>query len=110
MARAVFVLDLGIVLFALVDILDHKRDGRSGRNLVSARPFDKHAGKNLDLVGLASLAGKARLTGTSLVQIGLDVGFGERNTGRAAIDHGADCRPVTLAECRHSENMAECIE
>ena len=50
-----------------------------------------------------------RLAGAAAVEIGLDVGFGERDARRAAIDHAAERRPVAFAEGRDAEQMAEAV-
>ena len=64
----------------------------------------------LHRVRLLALRGEARLPGPALVEIGLDVGFGERNARRAAVDHAADRRPMAFAEGRDPEKMAERVE
>ncbi len=110
MARPVLVLDVGIVLGALVDIVDQERDRRSRRHLRAARLIGEHAGEDLHRVRLAPLRGEARLARPPLVEIGLDVGLAQRNTGRAAIDHAANRRAVALAERRDPKKMAEGIE
>ena len=107
MARPILVLDVRIVLRALVDILDHERDRRAGRDLRAARLVDEHAGEDLHRVGFLPLRGVARLAGPPLVEIRLDVGLAERNARRRSIDHAADRRPMALAEGRDAKEMAE---
>ncbi len=109
-ARPVLVLDIGIILGALIDIVDHERDRRSGRHLRAGRLLDEHAGEDFHRVRLAPLRGEARLARPPLVEIGLDVGLGQRDAGRAAVDHAADRRPMALAEGRDPEKVAEGIE
>ena len=109
MAGAEFVADRRIVLGALVDILDEKRN-RGARRHRSAGPFIlKDAGEDFDLIGLAPLRGEARLAGAALVEIGLDFGGGERDAGRTAIDDTAERRPMAFTEGRHPEHMAEAV-
>jgi hypothetical protein len=110
MARPVDVLDVGIIFRSLIDIVDQQRDRRSGRELPAACFVSEHTGKNSDGVRLLPLGGEARLAGPPLVEKGLDVGLGQRNARRTAVDHAADRRPVTFAEGRDPEKMAEGIE
>jgi hypothetical protein len=65
------------------------------------------AGKNLDLVQLLALRGVARLAGAALVEIRLDVGLGQGDAGRAAVDHAADGGAMALAPGGDAEQMAE---
>ena len=69
-----------------------------------------HAGQNLDRIGLLPLARKARLAGAAAVEVVLDVLDGERQQRRAAVDHAADRDPVTFAEGRDPEHVAEGAE
>ena len=110
MPRPVDVLDRGIVLRALVDILDHERDRRPGRQLLAARLLGEHAGEDFDRIRLLALSREAGLTGPPFVQIRLDIGLGQRNARRTAVDHATDRQPVTFAEGRDSEEMAEGVE
>ena len=103
------IADLGIILGTLVDVLDHERDRRSGRNLKSRRVVRHHAGEYLDLVGLAALRGKARLAGAAAIEIVLNIGGLERNFRRASVDHATDRGAVALAKGGDPEQMAEGI-
>src|SRR5262249_27065788 len=105
--RAVDVLDRRIVLGALVDVVDHQRDRRAGGDVLAARLVGEHAGQDAHRVRLLALRGEARLPRPAAVEIGLDIGGGERNPRRTAIDHAADRDPVALAEGRDAEQMAE---
>ena len=67
----------------------------------------KRAGEDLHRVRLAPLRGEARLAGAALVEKGLDVGGGQRNARRTAVDHAAERDPVALAEGRDAKQMAE---
>ena len=107
MAGPVFVLDVGIVLRALVDILDQERDRRAGRHLLAARLVGEHARQDAHRVGFLPLGGEARLARPPPVEIGLDFGRGQRNARRTAIDHAADRGPVALAKGRDAKQMAE---
>ena len=109
-ARPVFVLEVGIILRALVDILDQKPDRGAGRHLRAGQLVGEHAGEDLDLVGLLPLGGEARLARPPLVEIGLDVGLGQRDARRAAVHHAADRRPVALAKGGDAEEVPESVE
>ena len=50
-----------------------------------------------------------RWPGPAPVQVALDVGFGQRDAGRAAIHHAADRRPMAFAKGGDAEQMAECV-
>ena len=69
-----------------------------------------HAGQDFDLVRLLALGGEARLAGPAAVEILLDIGLGERDHGRAAVDHAADRYPMALAEGGDAEHVAESVE
>src|SRR5262249_40155855 len=109
MAGAEFVADRGIILGALVNILDDKRDRRSGGHLAIGAVVLEDAGKDLHLVRLAPLCGEARLAGPALVEIGLDVAFAQRQPRRTAIDDAANRRPMAFAKGCHSEHVAEAV-
>src|SRR5262249_22976857 len=108
--RPVLVLDVGIVLGARVDVVDHERNGRPGRDLLARRFIDEHAGEDFDLVRLAPLRGEARLARPPFVEVGLDIGLGQRDAGWAAVDHAPDRDAVAFAKGRDAEKMAEGIE
>ena len=109
-ARPVLVLDVGIILGALIDIIDDERNWRPGRHLRAARFVDEDARQDAHRIRLLALRGEARLARPALVEPGLDIGFRERNARRAAVDHAADRRPVALAEGRDPEKVAEGVE
>ena len=102
-ARAELLGDRGIVARPLVLVLDQQADRRAGGDAL------EHAGQDADLVGFLPLGGEFRLARAALVQPGLDVGLGQRQQRRAAIDHAADRRPVAFAPCRDPEQMAETV-
>jgi hypothetical protein len=104
------VLDLGIVLGALVGILDQQRDRGAGGHLHAGLRMRHHAREYFDRVGLLALGGEARLAGTAAIEVELDVLVGQRQQRRAAIDHAADRDPVALAEGRDPEHVAEGVE
>ena len=109
-AGAELVLDLGIILGALVGVLDQQRDRRARRHLHTGLRMRHHAGKNLNRVRLLALGGEARLSGAAAIEILLDVLIGQRDQRRAAVDHAADRDPVALAEGRDPEHVAEGVE
>ena len=61
-------------------------------------------------VRLLALSRKTRLSGSALVEIGLDVGLSQRNSRWAAVDHAADRHPVALAKRSDPKKMTEGIE
>ena len=107
MAGPVAVADLGIILRALVDVLDHQRDRRAGRDLPARALVREHAGEDAHLVRLAPLRGEARLARAAAVELGLDVGLRQRDQRRAAVDDAAERRPMALAEGGDAEEVAE---
>src|SRR5438046_3103418 len=109
-AGAVFVLDVGIVLRARVDIVDHEPDRRSGRHLRADQLVGKNAREDAHLVRLLPLSREARLSRPALVEIRLDVGLAERNTRRRPVDHAADRDPVAFAKGRDPKQVAEGVE
>ena len=108
-AGPVLVPDLAVILRPLIDIVDQEADRRAGGDLAPARLVDHHAGEDADLVGLLALRGEARPAGPSLVEIELEIGGGERDQRRAAVDDAADRRTMALAESGDAEQMAECV-
>src|SRR6185312_7075000 len=54
-AGPVLVFDLGVILRALVDVLDQQRDWRTGGHLFAARLVGEHAREDFDLIRLLSL-------------------------------------------------------
>ena len=109
MAGTEFVADLAIILGALIDILDQQPDGRAGGQLPLHPLVLEDAGENFHRIGFLALGDEFALAGTAAVQIGLDVGFGQRDAGRAAIHHAADRRPMAFAKGGDAEQMAECV-
>jgi hypothetical protein len=108
MAGTVFVADCGIVLGALIDILDQQGDRRAGRDLAAGR-IREDAGQHPHRVGFLPLGGEAGLPGPPTVEVALDVGRGKRDAGRAAVDHATDRRPMAFAKGRDAKAMAEGI-
>ena len=102
MARPEAVGDVAVIPGALIDILDQQLDRRAGR-----LPLE-HAGEDLYLVRLAALRRVARLAGPPPVEPVLDIGLGERDARRHAIDDDTDRRPVALAPGREAEQRSEC--
>jgi hypothetical protein len=109
-ARAIHLLDLGVVLGAGIDILDNQRDRRTGGEKLAALGVLEDARENADIVRLPSLGGEARLAGAALVHPVLDLFLGNRNARRTPVDDAADRRPVALAPGGDAEEMAESVE
>src|SRR5262245_35975558 len=109
-SRPVLVLDVGIILRALVDILDDERNRRSRRHLLAGGFVGENAGEDFHLIRLAALRREARLAGPPLVEVGLDVRLGQRDARRATVDHATDRGPMAFAEGRDPEEVAESVE
>ena len=101
MAGAELLGDIAVVAAALVGVADEEGDGRAG-----GAPF-KHAGEDFHLVGFAPLGNVAAGAGATAVEVGLDIGFGKRQAGRAAVDDAADACAVTFAEGGDAEELSE---
>ena len=96
MSGPILILDVGIVLAALIDIIDDERDRRAGRHLLAGRFVGEYAGENSDCVRLLTLGREARLTGTAAIEERLYIAFGECDARRTTVDHAADRRPVAF--------------
>lgn len=59
------------------------------------------------MVGLVARGGDGRLAGTAAVEFDLEIGFGERNEGRAPVDHDPDSSAVRFAEGGDAEESSE---
>jgi hypothetical protein len=98
--RAEGVEDVAVVLAALVGVADQQADRRArGAAFIDTR-------QDLHRVGFVALRNVAAGAGTAAVEFDLDVGFAQRQTGRAAIDHAADGRAVAFAEIGDAEQVA----
>ena len=97
------VADAGVVTGPRVGVLDEERDRGAGGGAF------EHPGEDPDLVRLAPLGGMAAPAGPPPVEVGLEVGFGERKTGRTTVHHTPDRRAVALAERGHREMGPEGI-
>ena len=105
MAGAIGAGDLAIVLGAGVLVLDLDGDGGAGGD--GSVSVVEDAGQDAGGVALAALGNEAAAAGLASVQPGLQVGLGQRDQGRTAIDDAADGRPVALAPGGHAKQMAE---
>jgi hypothetical protein len=101
MARPERLGNIPVVPGALIDIADQQRDRRAG-----GLAFE-HAGKNFHLVRLAALCHMARGTWPAAIEVVLDIGRTQTQTGRATVDHAAHRRPMALAERRDCEQLSE---
>jgi len=108
MSGAEFLGDLAVVLGALVRVFDHERDRRASRHLPT-RVVIEDARQDLHRIRLAPLGGVPRLPRSAAIEVDLNVLGLESNTGRAAVDHAAERRPVALAPGRDAEKMTESV-
>ena len=95
--------DIAVVLRALVGVLDQQLDRSAGRHPVEGAAHDAHQ------ISFAALRRVARLPRLALVEPLLDVGFGERQPRRDAVDDDTNRRPVAFAPGRETEECAERI-
>ncbi len=109
MAGAELVAEAVVILRPRVGIFDQKRDRRAGGQLLVHALVQEHAGENAHTVCFLALADKFRLARTAAVEIGLDIGLDQRNSGRAAIHHATQSRPVAFAEGSDAEKMTETV-
>ena len=79
-ARAVLGLDLAVVLRTLVPVLDQKGDRRAGRLAL------EHAGQDAALVRFVPLRRQSRLTRPAAVEVRLQIGLRQLETGRNAVE------------------------
>src|SRR5436305_418033 len=98
--RAETVGDVAVVLRALVGIFDQQLDWRAGRHPIESAAHDAHQ------IGFPALRRVARLAGLALVEPVLNVGFGERQPWRNAINDDADRRPVAFAPGGETEQCS----
>ena len=108
-AGTVNVLDRLIILCALIGVFDQEGDRRPGRELLPALFIIKDTREDFDLIFFLPLSGEARCTRAAQIEKRLNIFFLERNSGRAAIQHTANRRPVALAKGRDAEEMAEAV-
>ena len=102
MARTVNIHNIAVVMGTLVCIAHFQRDGSTGG------PSPEHAGQDFHLVPFLSGRGKLALARLSPVQIGLDVPFLQRQSGRAAVHHHADSLSMGFSPGRHSQYCSQC--
>ena len=76
----------------------------------AARLVSEHARQDANRVRLLPLRREFRLAGPSPIEIALDIGGGERNPRRTAIDHAAERGPVAFAKGRDAKQKAEGVE
>ena len=97
MAGAEPLLDLGVVLGALILVVDDQPDGGPG-----GAPLE-HARQDLHPIRFPALGGVAAGAGFAPVQVVLQVRLGDGQPGRAAVHDTADSGAVALAEACDDE-------
>jgi hypothetical protein len=108
MTRTKLVLNLGIVLRALIGVLDHQRDRRAGGDLAFVRVH--HAGEDFDLIRFLPLGGVFALARAAAIKVQLNLFNRQRNVWGAAIDHAAERDPMAFAEGGDAKHVAEGVE
>jgi len=96
--------DIAIILGPLVGVPDHQLDRRAGG------PAPERARQDAYKVIFPPLGGVSVLPRLAGIQPGLQIGLGQRDTGRAAIHRGPDGRPVAFAPGRDAEEVAEGVQ
>ncbi len=69
----------------------------------------EHAGEQAQRVGLFPLGGGGPLAGLAQIQLCLNVGFAQLQTGRAAVQHAAQTRPVGFSKRGQTQDAPEGI-
>jgi hypothetical protein len=85
-----------------------QRDRGSRRHLLAGIVVED-AGEDANFVGLLALGCEPGLAGAALVEVNLEVGGVEWNSGWATIDDAANCGAVALAPGGNTEEVAEGI-
>ena len=80
MPRAKLIFDFGIIARAVIDILDHQRQGRAGGLAL------EHTGQDAHLIGFLALSDEPALARAALIEIGLDIGFRQGQARRHAVE------------------------
>ncbi len=101
MARSKAVFDLFVVARTLIRVLDQDADGRAG-----CLAFE-HAGEDAHRIRLLALAHEVRGAGAATIHVPLQIGFGQLEPRRTAVDDAAERRPVAFAEGRDGEELAD---
>jgi hypothetical protein len=105
---AEFVLDVGIILTPLVDVLDDQRNRRPGRHLLAVI-VREHTRCDAHLVRLAPLGRESRLARPAPIEEMLDVPLRQRNLRRTTIYNAANRVAVALSPRRHTQQVSECV-
>ncbi len=103
-AGAVDVVPVLVATGTLVAIADHQGQGGAQGPAILAQ-----ARQDLDGVGLLARGGQGALARTAAVQLGLDGGAVQWQSGRTAVDDAAHGRAVALAEGGDGEQGSEGI-
>ena len=103
MPRTEHVFDGAVVLRALIGVLNDQTDAGAGSHAF------EYAGENAHLIRFATLGGVTRGARTTAVQIVLQIGFGERNAGRHAVDDTTQRHPVRFTEGGDAENLPNTV-
>ena len=97
MPRAEALGDIAVILALLIFVAHQHTDGSTGG------PALEYAGENFHAVGLAPLRHMARSAGFPAIELLLDVGFAQFQSGRATVHHATVGRTMRLTERGHAE-------
>ena len=100
-ARAIGLGDFGIVLAALVGVLDHQADRRAGGLALERAREDAHQ------VGLRRWVVNLLVPGLRASRNGWIVAFAQREARRAPVHHRAQRRPVAFAPGGEAQHAAK---
>ena len=93
--------NIAVILTPLIRIANHQGNrGTGGLALVDTT-------EDLDGIGLTALRDMTRGTWAATVEIGLNVGLGQRHARRATVNDAANGRTMRLAEIRDREQMTK---
>ena len=101
MAGAELPRDIAVIFAALVGVANQQRNRGAG-----GFPLE-HARQNFHFVRLAPLGNMAAGAGFAAVQIGLNIGSRQRQSGRAAVNNAAQPLAVAFAECGYGEYLSD---
>ena len=101
------IADRVIVFRVGVRVLDDHRDRSAGGDGASGAVVLEYTREDTNLVGFVARCDMAACPGTPAVQPGLNVGFRQGNSGRAAVDHDSQSRAVAFAPGRDAKKMTK---
>ena len=102
-ARTEQIFDRAVILRTLIGVLNQQTDTGPGGNAF------EDAGEDFDLIRLATLRGVTRGTRATTIEVVLQVGFGQRDARRHAVNDAAQRQTVRFAEGSDAKELSNCI-